>query len=207
MGQDDVADLPSQTLQATNDPKKTYFLIGPAIDEKQPEGGYNLLVVLPGGDGSESFLPFIKSICKNALPDSYIVAQLVEADVADVAGRHKINTNYVFTLSWSSSGPATYETSLQKKTAITGSYIAMSVFNERTLPPISGAKGRTYYIEHSPEDKTCPFRMARRAAQQLTKAEGPHGWRANPYERIRNAILWLQENTKTDIEQSVQADE
>ena len=243
--QNDVADIPSQKLQAANDPNKTYFLIGPAKNDKLPAGGYKLLLVLPGGDGSASFLPFVKRIYKHAAPDGYLLAQLVaprwtphqqivwphsknkvpemkftteqfiEAVVADLHKRHKINPKYVFTLSWSSSGPAAYATSLQQKTAVTGSYIAMSVFNEKYLPPLSRAKGRTYYIEHSPDDKVCPFWMARRAGQQLTKAgakvnlatyKGGHGWRGNVYGRICNAIVWLQENTKRDIEQSVEAD-
>ena len=107
--------------------------------------------------------------------------------------------------SLSSSGPAAYATSLQQETAITGSYVAMSVYNKKHLPPLSRAKGRAYYIEHSPDDKVCPFWMADRATKELaaakarvefSKYEGGHGWRGNLYGRIRKAVVWLEENTK-----------
>ncbi len=234
-GQDDVADVPSQKLQAGKDTHKTYFLIGPRNEEGPPEGGYRLLVVLPGGDGSETFHPFVKRIYRNGLPGGYLVAQLVavkwtpqqqivwphkknrvtrmkfgteefiEAVIADVRKQHKINPKHVFTLSWSSGGPAAYATSLQRKTAVTGSYVAMSVYNKKYLPSLMTAKGRAYYIEHSPDDKVCPFWMAERAKKDLaaakgkvefSKYDGGHGWRGNLYGRIRKGITWLEENTK-----------
>ncbi len=75
--QDDVAEVPSERLRADNDPRKTYFLIGPYKEAPCPEGGYRLLVILPGGDGSADFNPFCKRIYKYALHSDYIVAQLV----------------------------------------------------------------------------------------------------------------------------------
>ena len=64
VAQDDAADVPCQKLQADNDRYKTYFLIGPRKGENEPAGGYNLLVVLPGGEGSAAFLPFVKRLYK-----------------------------------------------------------------------------------------------------------------------------------------------
>ena len=238
-GQDDVADIPSKKLQAGGDLNKTYFLIGPRNAEKPPDEGYKLLIVLPGGDGSEAFHPFVKRIYKHGLPEGYLVVQLVavkwtpeqqivwphkknevekmefsteefvEAVVANVRKEHKVNERHVFTLSWSSSGPAAYAISLQQKKSVTGSYIAMSVFNKHSLPPLLHAKGHPYYIEHSPDDKVCRFWMATWAKRELTKAgakanlstyKGGHGWRGNVYERIRKAIKWLEENTEQDME-------
>ena len=235
VAQDDVADIPSKKLQAGGDSNKTYFLIGPRTGEKPPDEGYKLLIVLPGGDGSEAFHPFVKRIYKHALPEGYLVVQLVavkwtpeqqivwphkkntvpemkfsteefvEAVVADVREKHKVTEKHVFTLSWSSGGPAAYAISLQQKKTVTGSYIAMSVFN-KTLSALSAhAKGHAYYIEHSPDDKVCPFWMANWAKRELTQAgakvnlstyKGGHGWKGNVYERIRKAIKWLEENTK-----------
>jgi len=233
-GQNDVADVPSQERQAGS-ARKTYLLIGHAEGAKEPAGGYKLVVVLPGGDGSAAFHPFVKRMYKHGVPDGYLVAQLVavkwspdqqivwphkknpvpkmefgteafiEDVIADVGKRHAINAKHVFTLSWSSSGPAAYAASLQRKTSVTGSYVAMSVYNQQYLPPLPPAKGRAYYIEHSPEDKVCPFWMAKRAREDLVAAEanvqfseygGGHGWRGNVYGRIRKAIGWLEENTK-----------
>ena len=39
--------------------------------------GFKLLLVLPGGDGSADFNPFVRRIHKNALDGSYVVAELV----------------------------------------------------------------------------------------------------------------------------------
>ena len=57
--------------------KKRYFQIGPSKTAKQPADGWKLLLILPGGDGSAEFHPFCRRIHKNALPDGYVVAQLV----------------------------------------------------------------------------------------------------------------------------------
>jgi len=235
VAQDDVVDVPSKKLHAGGDSSKAYFLIGPGKDDKRPDQGYKLLIVIPGGDGSESFHPFVKRIYKYALPEGYLMAQLVavkwtpdqqivwphkmntvsgmkfsteefiDAVVADTGKYHKLDTKYVFTLAWSSGGPAAYAASLQHKTSITGTYVVMSVFDRKQLPPLFAAKGQTYYIEHSPSDKICPFWMAEEAKSELSKAggkvelskyEGGHGWRGDVYGRIRKAIFWLEKNAK-----------
>ena len=54
-----------------------YFLIGPADAHEEPEDGYKLLVILPGGNGNADFFGFGRRIHKNALPEGYIAAQLV----------------------------------------------------------------------------------------------------------------------------------
>ena len=232
---DDIADVDSQKLHAGDDAKKTYLLIHARDTAEPPEAGYKLLVVLPGGDGSEAFHPFVKRIYKRGLPEGYLVAQLVavkwtagqrivwpckankvsgmafsteefvEAVIADVKKRYEVDRKHVFTLSWSSGGPAAYAVSLQQNKSVTGSYVAMSVFNNKYLPPLAKAKGHCYYIEHSPDDKTCPFWMARKAKEALAKNgakvtlstyEGGHGWRGDVYGRIRKAIAWLEAGTR-----------
>lgn len=75
--QDDVADVPSKDIRIGEDDKKHYFLIGPAKNAKAPKAGFKLLLVLPGGDGSAEFNPFVRRIWKNAMPEGYLVAQLV----------------------------------------------------------------------------------------------------------------------------------
>jgi predicted esterase len=75
--QDDVADVASTEIRADGDSNKRFFLIGPMRESKSPVEGYRILLVLPGGDGSAEFNPFVRRILKNGLPDSYIIAQLV----------------------------------------------------------------------------------------------------------------------------------
>ena len=114
--------------------------------------------------------------------------------------RNSIRHVYL-TLSWSSSGPAVYATSLRHSSKVTGSFIAMSVFNPKFLPTLSEAKGHPYYLYHSQQDRVCPYRVAEQAQCELTANgasvhletyEGGHGWRGNMYGDIRKGIEWLE---------------
>ena len=74
---EDIADLPVQDLHIKQDPQQRYFLIGLQADRPAPKTGYRLLLVLPGGNGDADFSPFVRRIYKNALDESWLVAQLV----------------------------------------------------------------------------------------------------------------------------------
>jgi predicted esterase len=67
---------PVQDLRAAGNDQMRFFLIGPAAKE-EPKDGYHLLLVLPGGDGGADFQPFVTNILVNALPENYLIAQLV----------------------------------------------------------------------------------------------------------------------------------
>jgi predicted esterase len=228
---DDVADVPSQDLRAGGDANKGFFLIGPRKGAREPRRGFGLVAVLPGGPGGADFNRFVKLIYKQAVPDGYLVAQpvavrwtekqfivwptekvpaakmrftteeFVAAVIKDVAARHKVDPRKVFTLSWSSSGRAGYALSLTDK-AVAGTFVAMSVFKPKELPPLEKAKGHPYYLYHSREDEVCPFRMAQQAARELKKNgaavklqtyKGKHGWNAG-LGHIREGIVWLEKN-------------
>jgi predicted esterase len=129
--------------------------------------------------------------------------EFVEAVIEDVAKKHKLDRTRVFSLSWSSSGPAAYAASLQNKRSVMGSFIAMSVFNPTFLPPLKEAKGHAYYLYHSQQDRVCPYRMVEQAKKSLAENGakvrletylGGHGWRGNVYQDIRNGIEWLEKN-------------
>src|SRR5690606_32916 len=55
-----------QRLRAGGDARKVYILNEPAAgaDAAAPEGGWKLLLVLPGGDGSAEFQPFVTRIAR-----------------------------------------------------------------------------------------------------------------------------------------------
>jgi predicted esterase len=234
----DVKDMPAADLRAGGNEMMRYFLVGPKAGSAEPEVGWALLVVLPGGDGSAEFNPFVRRIAKFALPEGYLVVQPVapmwtanqevtwptaklrvagqrftteeflDAVVAEVSKKHKVDAKRVFTLSWSSGGPAAYYAGLRPKTPITGSLIAMSVFKVDQLPAGAVAKDKAFYILHSPEDKVCPFWMARTGYQSLrdegARAEfafysGGHGWSSgDPYGDIRAGIDWLEMAVKAE---------
>lgn len=226
------ASPPAQDLRAGGDEHKRYFLIGVDDLSKPPANGFRLLLVLPGGDGSAEFHPFVTNIHKNALPEEFLIAQLVapqwskdqakhnvwpikssqqvdakffteefiEAVINDVTSKCKIDPRFIFTLAWSSSGPAAYAASLSEKSQITGSFVAMSVFKPNDLPDLANAKGKAFYILHSPQDFIAMrFPEAARdqlaangAITKLTTYEGGHGWKGDVVATIRTGIEWLQ---------------
>lgn len=231
--QEDVADVPFEDLRAGKDESKRYFLIGPAKGAQKPAAGEGLLIVMPGGAGGADMHPFVKRIFMHAVPAGYVAAQpvavkwtadqkiiwptdksrvpmmkftteeFVAAVIEDVESRRKIDPARIFTLSWSSSGPAAYAISLTSK-KVTGSFVAMSVYKPESLPDLKKAKGHGYYLYHSPDDKVCPYPMAERAARELEKQQarvkltsyvGGHGWKGPLYQDIRTGIQWLEKNT------------
>ena len=224
-----IADDKASTRKAVADnPGQEYFLIDHSGGE-EPEGGYKLLLVLPGGDGSANFHPFVTNIARHAAGSEYLLAQLIAvkwtpeqqiiwptragdvedaeftteeflaAVITDIGKSHKLNADDVFTLSWSSGGPAAYAASLDVE-EIKGSFVAMSVFKPDQLPRLSKAKGHRYYIYHSPDDKVCPLRMAEDAKEKLVDEgavvkfvtyEGGHGWHGFVFGALRTGIEWL----------------
>jgi predicted esterase len=230
-GDDAKDDIPTLDLKAGGDEHKRYLVHGPRKDVKQPKGGWKLLYVLPGGDGGENFKGFVKNIRRQALSDDYVAVQLVSvkwrddqtivwptktvpakdakftteeffaAVHAEVKGKWKPDPKYVFALGWSSGGPPVYTLALQEKAVVTGAYVAMSVFKPDELPKLAAAKGRPFFIDHSPDDTTCPFRMAEAARDALKKAgadvefvtyEGGHGWKGAIWDRLKQGIAHLE---------------
>ena len=59
------------------DANQRYLLHGPGKVEKGPTDGWRLLVVMPGGDGSADFAPFVGRIRENALGKDWLIAQIV----------------------------------------------------------------------------------------------------------------------------------
>jgi predicted esterase len=121
---------------------------------------------------------------------------------ADVEKSQPVDPRYVFTLTWSSSGTNGYLLSLTPKAGVTGSFIAMSVFHPQLLPSLQAAKGRPYFIYHSPMD-FIPFAQAEAARDALKKAgaavelvsySGGHGWTGDTMPDIRKGITWLEEH-------------
>jgi predicted esterase len=193
-------EVPSEKRKAGGDEHKQYFLIGAAKDRKAPKDGFGLIVIMPGGDGSEEFHPFVKQLFQKALPEGYLAVQpiavkwtddqevvwptaklkaekmkftteeFITAVIADVGKEHKLNSKRTYSLSWSSSGPAAYMLSMQEKPVVAGSFIAMSVFRPDWLPDLKAAKGHAYFLYHSADDQVCPFRMAESATKKLMDA-------------------------------------
>ncbi len=170
-----------------------YLLVPPAKEAATPENGFPLVLVMPGGDGSADFHPFVRFISDTVLHEKYVVAQplapswvvwptknsidrmtstedLLKAVIDDIASKHKIDRSRVYAVCWSSSGPAVYASLLQKESPLAGALIAMSVFKPDQLPPVKNAAGRKVYLLHSPNDQVCPYWMAEKARDEFQKA-------------------------------------
>lgn len=232
---DDDPELPIKDLRAAKDARKRYVVIGPKKGAKKPADGWKVVYVLPGGGGGADFHGFVKNIARQVFADDALTVQLIapqwmerqpiiwptegaklkEAEFtteeffravhAEVAKAHALDPRCCFTLSWSSGGPAAYRLALMDKTPITGSYLAQSVFKPDELPSLDRAKGRAFFIDHSPDDTTCPFRMAEAARDALKKAggavdfvtyEGGHGWKGAIWDRLRQGRDFLTKNAK-----------
>lgn len=206
-----------------------YLAIPPTASATKPKSGFPLLLVLPGGDGSTEFHPFVRAIHEFALQGQFVVAQVVAppqivwptksstvrwnttnesvcAIVDEMVKKQSVDRQQVYALAWSSSGPAVYELALQDKSPLAGAFIAMSVFKPGDLPKLTNAKGRRFYLLHSPEDAVCPFGMAKDANDQLTKAgaivtlvnySGGHGWHGPVHDLLKTGMDWLQRPPKS----------
>jgi len=71
------------------------------------------------------------------------------------------------------------------------------------LPGGDGAKGKPFFIDHSPDDKRCAFKLAEQARDALKKAgasvefvtyEGGHGWNGDVFGRLKKGIEHLTKN-------------
>ena len=56
---------------------------------------------------------------------------------------------------------AVYAAALRPRTPITGAFVAMSVYKPAEYPPVANAKGRPFYILHSPQDAMIPMNAPR----------------------------------------------
>jgi predicted esterase len=227
----DLADMKVEDLLVGGDVKKRYFTIHRAVEP--PKSGWRTLFVLPGGSGDASFQPFVTRIARHALPEGYLVVQLVApvwspeqartivwptetpptpeakfstsefflAVRSELAAKHKLDPRYLFTLTWSSSGPNGYALSLLPKAGIAGTFVAMSVFKPEVLPSLSKANGHPYYLYHSPKD-FIPMAQPEAARAALQKAgaivelqtyDGGHGWHGNVFGDISKGVTWLEQ--------------
>ena len=73
--------LPPEDRVINADQNKRYYLHRP--EGEAPDGGWPLLVVLPGGDGSAEFRGFVNAIATHALEGRYLVAQPVAPGWSD----------------------------------------------------------------------------------------------------------------------------
>jgi serine/threonine protein kinase/predicted esterase len=135
----------------------------------------------------------------NVADAKFTTEEFVSRVITDVSSRVTIDLKNVLTLSWSSSGHAAYAIAMQPDSPVTGSYIAMSVFRAAEYDTMH-ARERRIVIDHSPDDRVCPYEHSVAAEKTLTAAgaeikrltyEGGHGWHGDLYGRLQEGIEWL----------------
>lgn len=77
---EDLEGVVAQDLLVDGDEDKRYFFFGPRDGAKRPKKGWKLLVILPGGTGDPQFHAFVQRIVANAVPDEYVVVQMVATE-------------------------------------------------------------------------------------------------------------------------------
>ena len=137
---------------------------------------------------------------KMKFPTETFIAAIIE----DVRERHSIDPKHIYLLGWSSGGPPCYAIAIDRKTQVSGAFVAMSVFKPDALPPLARAKGKAFYVLHSPQDFIA-MRFPEAAVKKLaekgakTKLEtyiGGHGWKGDVYGNIRAGIEWLEQQSE-----------
>jgi predicted esterase len=184
---------PEQSLLAGGDPRKRYFLYGPRTGlrtgpadagaaDRPARGPHPLLLVLPGGDGSADFRPFVTNIWREAAPDDMLVAQLVAPRWS--AGQFDAVVWPTEGLGWDAARftteafveavvddvAARYDVDRERvwllawssggpaayaslvRGPATGAFVAMSVFRPEHVGDLAGAAGTRVHILHSPGD-------------------------------------------------------
>ena len=140
----------------------------------------------------------------NTLPGvGFPTETFVEDVIRDVKAHYAVNARHVYTLGWASGGPACYATALQASTQTRGAFIAMSVFVPDSLPALTWAQGRRFYLQQPLDTPMAPLEMAaqararlrdNRADVELVTVEGGYGWHGPVYKQIRRGIDWLEQN-------------
>ena len=227
----DVADVPSQELKAEGDANKRYLLMGPGASTPPGgyhllvvlpggDGGTDFQFFVRriskfALTGDYLVAEPIAPIWSPDQPDNVVwptdsspwpsmkfsTEEFVEAVVRDVGARYKVDSRYVFTLGWASGGPPVYALSLRRRTPVTGSFVAMSVFHPEALPPLKYADSQPYYLLQPTDVAFLPVKDAKRVQTTLTRNgakvelatyQGGYGWNQDVYEQIRTGVSWLE---------------
>jgi predicted esterase len=130
----------------------------------------------------------------------FTTEQFIDAVIADVQAKTRIDPQKIFLFGWSSGGPACYAAMLREDTPVAGAFIAMSVFMPPQASTLAHAKGKAFYLLQSPDDKVTRMRFAEAARKALEPAgaivklqpyPGGHGWRGNVFGMISAGVEWL----------------
>ncbi|HEV3119520.1 MAG TPA: sigma-70 family RNA polymerase sigma factor [Gemmataceae bacterium] len=127
----------------------------------------------------------------------------VKAVYDDLVKGELADAKRVLLFGWSSAGPAVYSTALSEQgPPLAGYYILSSVFKRDTLPPLTGGKGKRFFLQQGKADAVTRFFWAEQAKTALTENgavveleafEGGHGFdMPDLFGSFRQALRWLE---------------
>jgi len=96
--------------------------------------------------------------------------EFLEALVADVKTRHKVDARRVFLYGYQASTRVAYAAGLRPRSPFTGIMAAMGEMKLKDLPPIAGARGRVWYLLSWDDPNYCPAGKMEEARAALAKA-------------------------------------
>jgi predicted esterase len=167
------------------------------------EGYYIALAVAPKWSAAQSRTWLTRSSLKQVKEAKFSTESFVADIVKDISATHKIDPNRVFLHGVSEGGPVVYACSLEETTPFKGFYLLSSAFKSSQLPPLSHARGRRYYLQHSQDDRVSPYWMAEAAQKMLTEQgavvklavyRGDHGYTFTDDvgTKIGEAVTWME---------------
>ncbi|HLK59763.1 MAG TPA: hypothetical protein VKU00_24595 [Chthonomonadaceae bacterium] len=136
-------------------------------------GGRYVIALVRRAQWSESQpVLWVTSQNRKQVPQATFTTESLVADVVNhVKARIPLDPNRIFLHGEGEAGMAAYACSLQQQTPFQGFYLLSAPFHTVQLPPLTQAKGRRYYIQHSQTDRITPYFLAS-AAVTLLKREG-----------------------------------
>lgn len=178
------------------------ILTVPHPEAEAPDAGWGLVVVLPGGDGSDALQPIVTDLARQAMPPGYLVAQLVApkgAEDADViwptadslpeaaefsaesfvraaveylGERYPLNEQRIFGLGWGSGGEAMAAAAAAERSPLRGAMIAVNTFDPKRQSPPTPLHEKAFFL--LPETGDAGSTSAAAAARDWLTAAGAH---------------------------------
>ena len=176
------------------------FVSGAIRDMAGPEFVVVQMIAPPIGEGDGNAIVWPTEKLRDSRVE-LTIEPVVESVIRTVKDETRINRERVYVMGWSSGGPPAYALALREASGVRGAFVVMSVFKPDLLPPMEGARGRSFYILHSPDDFIA-MRFPEAARDRLGEVggrvrletyEGGHGWQGDSVRRIGEAVRWLDE--------------
>jgi predicted esterase len=168
---------------------------------------YVAVAVPPQWEGAQTVSWLTENTLKQVKEARFSTEAFTADIVRDVSAQYNIDPQRIFLHGAAESGLAAYACSLSETTPFRGFYIHDAPFRSTQLSSLARARGRRYFLQQSEDDKAEPLWMADAARKMLTDkgatvklasyhGTGPYNFGENRWERMGEAINWLEAGVK-----------